>query len=229
MQSCQQQIVALDTKYIKHRVPGQPAFRKVYLKRRLQLLGREREAEEEETPCSCCVRSSLATEDVRTSTSYLKLRAQLLRRQCKAQGVSDLQSTKSFSYTTGEVRSVGTSPAKSVTFHKKPPNSVPLNLGPKPPLSEASDFHGFHHLSDLHRAPVTHLKFAHNQSHILLASSLDGSLSLHRLDSTPPSVGLQLQGHTGGVTDFDISTRLIFHYDRVDLEITYFLNLNDFT
>ena len=201
MQSCQQQIVALDTKFIKHRVPSQPAFRKVYLKRRLLLLGREREAaEEEQTPCSCCVTSSLANEDVRTSTSYLKLRAQLLRRQCKAQGISDLQSTKSFSYTTGEVRAVGaSSPAKSVTFHKKQ-----LNFGPKPPLSEASEFHGFHHLSDLHRAPVTHLKFAHNQSHILLASSLDGSLSLHRLDSTPPSIGLQLQGHTGGVTDFDI-------------------------
>lgn len=153
--------------------------------------------------CSCCVRSSLPSEEVRTSTSYLKVRAQLLRRQCKAQGVLDLQSTKSFSYTTGEVRAVGTSPAKSVTFHK---NSLAANLGPKPPLSEASDFHGFHHLSDLHRAPVTRLKFAHNQSHILLASSLDGSLSLHRLDSTPPSVGLQLQGHTAGVTDFDIST-----------------------
>ena len=211
MQSCQQQIVALDTKFIKHRVPNQPAFRKVYLKRRLQLLGREREADEEveESQCSCCVKSSLATEEVRTSTSYLKLRAQLLRRQCKAQGVSDLQSTKSFSYTTGEVRAVGASPAKSVTFHNKTQSSLTSSLGPKPPLSEASDFHGFHHLSDLHRAPVTHLKFAHNQSHILLASSLDGSLSLHRLDSTPPSVGLQLQGHTAGVTDFDISTRLM--------------------
>ena len=205
MQSCQQQIVALDTKFIKHMVPNQPAFRKVYLKRRLQLLGKERGVKEGETLCSCCVRSSLPSEEVRTSTSYLKVRAQLLRRQCKAQGVLDLQSTKSFSYTTGEVRAVGTSPAKSVTFHK---NSLAANLGPKPPLSEASDFHGFHHLSDLHRAPVTRLKFAHNQSHILLASSLDGSLSLHRLDSTPPSVGLQLQGHTAGVTDFDISTRL---------------------
>ena len=216
MQSCRQQIVALDTKFIKHRVPSQPAFRKVYLKRRLLLLGREREGEEEEKPCSCCARSSLPTEDVRTSTNYLKLRAQLLRRQCKAQGVSDLQSTKSFSYTTGEVRAVGASPAKSVTFHRKSQNNLPLNLGPKPPLSEASDFHGFHHLSDLHRAPVTHLKFAHNQSHILLASSLDGSLSLHRLDSAPPSVGLQLQGHTGGVTDFDISTRLFLHFSQVD-------------
>ena len=31
---------------MKHRVPSQPAFRKVYLKRRLLLLGRERETED---------------------------------------------------------------------------------------------------------------------------------------------------------------------------------------
>ena len=204
MQSCQQQIIALDTKYIKHRVPNQPAFRKIYLKRRLQLLGKEREGEE--TSCSCCTESSLAKEEVRSSTNYLKLRAQLLHNQCKAHGASDLLSTKSFSYTTGEVRPIGGSPSKSVTFGKSPIGET-LNLESKPPRSEAPDFHGFHHLSDLHRAPVTHLKFAHNQSHTLLASSLDGSLSLHRLDSSPPSVGLQLQGHTAGVNDFDISTR----------------------
>merc|ERR1711936_1008018 len=79
MQSCQQQIVALDTKFIKHMVPNQPAFRKVYLKRRLQLLGEERGLKEGETLCSCCVRSSLPSEEVRTSTNYLKVRAQLLR------------------------------------------------------------------------------------------------------------------------------------------------------
>jgi len=203
MQSCQQQIIALDTKYIKHRVPNQPAFRKIYLKRRLQLLGKEREGEE--TSCSCCTESSLAKEEVRSSTNYLKLRAQLLHNQCKAHGASDLLSTKSFSYTTGEVRPIGGSPSKSVTFEKSLKCET-LNLESKPPRSEAPDFHGFHHLSDLHRAPVTHLKFAHNQSHTLLASSLDGSLSLHRLDSSPPTVGLQLQGHTAGVNDFDIST-----------------------
>ena len=194
MQSMDQQVVALDTKFIRYRVPSQPAFRKTYLKRRLQLLGSSCRAEAG-AACSCCSPSSLAREEVRASTSYLQLRAQLLRRQCRAQGASDLQSTQSFSFSTGEVRPLGPGPAKSVSFQD-------LSLPP----TEAADFHGFHHLSDLHRAPVTRLKFAHNSASSLLASSEDGSLSVHRLDTEPPSVSLQLRGHSQGVTDFDIST-----------------------
>ena len=197
MQSTEQQCIALDTKFSKYRVAGQPGFRKTYLRRRLELLGDPGRAPAAE-PCACCSASTLGREEVRSSTCYLQLRAQLLRRHCKAQGVSDLQSTKSFSYTTGEVRSLA--PSKSVSFH-----SLTLDDA-RPPTSETFDFRGFHHLSDLHRAPVTHLKFAHNSASCLLASSLDGSLSVHRLDTEPPSVGLTLRGHSQGITDFDIST-----------------------
>ena len=64
--------------------------------------------------CSCCFPSTLAKEEVRQATSYLQLRAQLLRRLCRQQGAADLQSTGSFSVTTGEVRPLAA--AKSVSF-----------------------------------------------------------------------------------------------------------------
>lgn len=209
MQKVEQQVMAVDTKFSRcslthpsvlthprYRLPGQPAARKAYLRRRLQLLGSCRE-EREEVACSCCSPSPLAREEVRQTTSYLQLRAQLLRRLCRQQGAADLQSTGSFSVTTGEVRPLAA--AKSVSFGS-------LCGVSEAPASEASEFRGFHHLSDLHRAAVTRLQFAHNCSATLLAASQDGSLSVHRLDAAPPAVTLQLRGHSQGVTDFDIST-----------------------
>jgi WD40 repeat protein len=204
MQSAEQQAVALDTRFSRHRTPGQPAWRKTYLRRRLQLLSGGGDKDNEAVAaCSCCRPSALAREEVRPATGYLQLRAQLLRRQFRAQGCSsDLLSTKSFSFTTGEARP---SPSKSVSFHSLACAGGGVDAAVLP-ASEAFDFHGFHHLSDLHRAAVTHLKFAHNSTHTLLAASMDGSLSVHRLDTEPPSLAHTLQGHAGGVTDFDIST-----------------------
>ena len=204
MTSIQQQIVAVDTKFNKYRAPQNPQFRKTYLKRRMQLLGVNHSPTPPpcQTTCSCCSPSTLAREEVRQATNYLQLRTQLLRKHCKSQGISDLQSTKSFSFTTGESRT------RSPSHPRYYPRSLSVTFNNISKLlpSEAYDFRGFHHLSDLHRAAVTHLMFAHNCANTLIASSLDGTLSVYKLDSEPPTVSLTLQGHTKGVTDFDIST-----------------------
>jgi WD40 repeat protein len=53
--------------------------------------------------------------------------------------------------------------------------------------------------------------FAHNDANRLIASSLDGRLSVYQLDAEPPAVVLTLSPHTSGsssngLTDLDIST-----------------------
>eukprot|EP00092_Neocalanus_flemingeri_P016822 GFUD01018197.1.p1 GENE.GFUD01018197.1~~GFUD01018197.1.p1 ORF type:complete len:460 (+),score=85.88 GFUD01018197.1:170-1549(+) len=204
MTSLDQQIVAVDTKFNKYRAPLNPHFRKTYLKRRMQLLSANKTSDSTSCPadCSCCSPTALSKEEVRSATNYLQLRTQLLRKHCRSQGISDLQSTKSFSFTTGETRS------PSQASYPRIPKSLSVTFSSNSNLipSEAYDFRGFHHLSDIHRAAVTHLMFAHNCANTLIASSLDGTLSVYKLESDPPSVSLTLQGHTKGVTDFDIST-----------------------
>ena len=178
-----QQIIAADTKFNKYRGGGGPPgqgwissttstpsqARKIYLKRRIQLLNGDS--------------SEKANPDARKDINYLQIRSQLIRQNVRSQGISDLRSTKSWTVSTGESRD---------------------QLAPV--VSSQYDFHGFHHLSDLHKAAVTHLMFLHNSSSTLIASSEDGSLSVHSLDSEPPTVTATLTGHKAGVTDFDIST-----------------------
>ena len=117
----------------------------------------------------------------RKDINYLQIRSQLVRQNVRSHGISDLRSTKSWTVSTGE------------SSDQSPPI-----------VSSKYDFHGFHHLSDLHKAAVTHLMFLHNSSSTLIASSEDGSLSVHSLE--PPEVTATLSGHKAGVTDFDIST-----------------------
>ena len=121
--------------------------------------------------------------EVRRESGYLQIRTQLLRRQMRSLGQADLQSSKSFSVRRPVAAGTSTSQVSSETY----------------------DFRGFHHLSDLHSGGVTHLMFAHNTTSCLLASSLDGLLSVHRLETSPPTVST-LAGHQAGITDFDIST-----------------------
>ena len=194
-----QQIAAADTKFNKYRGNvSAPSFRKNYLKRRIQLLSstgtfHQTEAAEVEDDNEKCVKDV----EARKNINYLQIRTQLLRQKIKSQGHSDLQSTKSFSVSTGESRAGAG--VNHVVSQTRTNISTPLS-------SEAYDFQGFHHLSDLHKAAVTHLMFLHNDSSVLVASSMDGSLSLHNLATSPPSVSLTLTGHNSGVTDFDIST-----------------------
>ena len=199
-----QQIIAVDTKFNKYRGatchsagPGAEGssnvsqVRKMYQKRRMQLLSASKTASQPAVAeCECCeVKTDdggTQGDDVRKNINYLHIRTQLLRQHVRAQGMSDLHSTKSWSVSTGETR------------------GGLLSAAPAP--SSQYDFQGFHHLSDLHRGAVTHLMFAHNSANTLLASSEDGSLSVHSLDTEPPSVTATLAGHSAAVTDFDIST-----------------------
>ena len=156
-------------------------------------------------------------ESGRASIGYLQLRTQLLRYQiARSQASGDIQSTRSFSFTSSvEAKSPSAAAAGS---NLSTPNR--LRGGGRPRSvsfqeerggwggGEAYDFRGFHHVSDLHRAPVTHLMFAHNDAHRLIAASLDGRLSVYQLDADPPGVALTLAHSAGGsgLTDFDIST-----------------------
>ena len=171
-----QQTLAVDTKFNKYRATVQA--RQIYLRRRAELLGRQQVREE-------------GREEGRKESGYLQIRTQLLRHHVRSLGQPDLQSTKSFSVRSGESRT---------RLGRLVPPATTSQVS-----SEAYDFRGFHHLSDLHRGGVTHLMFAHNSSSCLLASSLDGLLSVHRLETSPPTV-TRLTGHQAGITDFDIST-----------------------
>lgn len=199
--SLDQQIVAIDTKFNKIRLPQDPTFRVTYLKRRLQLLGDKTRCV---SPCTCCIPRTQDPPGALRNGSYLQTRTQLLRNLAKSHGFNDLQSTKSLSFTSsvGPRSSSSFSTGQRLKSSKLLPRSVSFQDGL---LSEAYNFRGFHHVSDLHRAAVTHLMFAHNDNNTLIASSLDGSLSVYRLSSEPPSVELTLKGHSRGVTDFDIS------------------------
>lgn len=49
---------------------------------------------------------------------------------------------------------------------------------------------------------VPRLQFANDDKHLLACCSLDGSLSIMTLSSSPPCVKVTLKGHGGPVTDF---------------------------
>lgn len=66
-------------------------------------------------------------------------------------------------------------------------------------------FAGVHHVFDQHTAAVTMLKFANNDRSRLGCASLDGTLSICEVVSTPPQVLALLEGHQKGVTAFDWS------------------------
>lgn len=66
-------------------------------------------------------------------------------------------------------------------------------------------FAGVHHVFDQHNAAVTMLKFANDDRSKLCCASLDGTLSICEVISTPPKVVALLEGHRNGVTAFDWS------------------------
>ncbi|MGH0129710.1 UNVERIFIED_CONTAM: hypothetical protein FKN15_069229 [Acipenser sinensis] len=70
-------------------------------------------------------------------------------------------------------------------------------------LSENYAFAGMYHVFDQHvESAVPRLHFANDDRLLLACCSLDGTLSVLSLSSSPPSVRLVLSGHSGPVTDF---------------------------
>ncbi|OMO75586.1 hypothetical protein COLO4_26004 [Corchorus olitorius] len=72
-------------------------------------------------------------------------------------------------------------------------------------VEHAYSFVGMHCIFDQCKAAVTVLKFGHMSSDLLAYGASDGTLTVCTV-SDPPSVMMQLKGHSKDVTDFDFSS-----------------------
>ncbi|KAF5304432.1 hypothetical protein FQR65_LT07962 [Abscondita terminalis] len=72
-------------------------------------------------------------------------------------------------------------------------------------IAENYAFVGVHHIFDQHIEAVTMVKFANNDRSRFCCSSVDTTLSICCVNSTPPTVISVLKGHTKAVTGFDWS------------------------
>lgn len=221
-----QQILALDARYNAYRVPNNPSYRTLYIRRRNQLL--RENAKKEKL-------------DHSSRRQYLSLRRQLLS---KRYGPSESSLSRSRSASTYSKLSSfeasfdslhidpsegGHSPGKpshrryhsAGSFKFLPqadiPESPPRGVVPtrkaeasrrmagNTSLGENYAFAGMYHIFDQHAESVTAIKFANDDKYRLACSSADGTLSVCALVPSPPSVTCTLRGHTAPVTDFDWS------------------------
>lgn len=129
--------------------------------------------------------------DPEISAQYLKLRSELLRRRY---GERQEQSSIGSHAVSDEL-------SESRTKH----------VVQRKTTAESFAFAGVHHVFDQHKTAVTMLKFANNDRSKLCCASLDGTLSICEVISTPPKVMALLEGHRSGVTalDWSISNDLI--------------------
>lgn len=209
-----QQILAIDAKFNRYRCQDAEE-RKIYLKRRMQLINSRRLPPPEDSAQNkdegeggdvakedlseilqewddCCEGISDAEDNGRKSVGYLQIRTMLLKRRMKLTGLDAV--------------SRGSTISSNIARYPDRPDSLGgIEGGASPRLTEAYDFRGLHHVSDHHRGSVTQLMFAHNENDTLIASSLDGSISVFNLGATPPSVSHSLTTNSQGVTDFDLS------------------------
>lgn len=124
--------------------------------------------------------------DPEISTHYLKLRSELLHRR-----YGDRQ----------EQNSIGSHTINEELSERKTEHRIVQRRS----TAENFAFAGVHHVFDQHKAAVTMLKFANNDRSKLCCASLDGTLSICEVISTPPKVIALLEGHRNGVTAFDWS------------------------
>lgn len=124
--------------------------------------------------------------DPEIGAQYLKLRSELLRRR-----YGEHQEQNS----TGNVVVNEELSERRTKHHTIQRKSTAENFA----------FAGVHNVFDQHKAAVTMLKFANNDRSKLCCASLDGTLSICEVISTPPKVIALLEGHRNGVTAFDWS------------------------
>uniref|UniRef100_A0A131XSU7 Putative wd repeat-containing protein 13 n=1 Tax=Ixodes ricinus TaxID=34613 RepID=A0A131XSU7_IXORI len=206
-----QQVLALDARYNAYRSPNDPNFRTLYIRRRSQLLRESQKAEE----CATFRKQ------------YLRLRSQLLAQRYglaleqssnRSRSMGGRSNSRVTLETTDSAESrlqaSGESCRKGSASNRRP--SVP-DEGLVPTyaadasraivggtsISENYAFAGVHHIFDQHGDAVTCVKFANNEKHLLACCSMDGSLSVCRLD--PPRVLFHLKGHRAGVSAFEWS------------------------
>ncbi|KAM7295829.1 WD repeat-containing protein 13 [Ixodes scapularis] len=207
-----QQVLALDARYNAYRSPNDPNFRTLYIRRRSQLL---RESQKAEHEC------------VTFRKQYLRLRSQLLAQRYglaleQSSNRSRSMGGRSNSRVTLEtsdsaesrLQASGESCRKGPTSNRRPSVAdeglVPTYAADASraivggtSISENYAFAGVHHIFDQHGDAVTCVKFANNEKHLLACCSMDGSLSVCRLD--PPRVLFHLKGHRAGVSAFEWS------------------------
>ncbi|CAG03945.1 unnamed protein product [Tetraodon nigroviridis] len=183
----------------------EPGLRRQYLRLRSQLLAlRYGPLSEQSSFRASSVRSSRTTLD-RMEHSDPCLSAQDFEEDPRAQGAR------------GHRRSVSRgsyqlqAQMNRAVYDERPPGSlVPTSVAEASramagdtTLSENYAFAGMHHIFDQHvDSAVPRLQFANDDKHLLACCSLDGSLSIMTLSSSPPRVKVTLKGHGGPVTDF---------------------------
>ncbi|RZF33855.1 hypothetical protein LSTR_LSTR008978 [Laodelphax striatellus] len=200
-----QQIFALDAKFNAHRAPNHPNFRTLYIRRRNQLL-----------------RESAKNEESAFKRHYLRIRSQLLQQRYGTSFDQTSLHSRSFSARSSSrvsespdcVGGVGwesheggagkeVSPKEGVVPTKEADASRAIVGGNS--IAENYAFVGVHHIFDQHTGAVTMIKFANNDRSLLGCASLDGTLSVCNVGSTPPTLHCMFVGHTNAVTGFDWS------------------------
>jgi len=194
-----QQILALDARYNVHRSTNNNQFRTQYIRRRSQLL---REAAKNKTNADPTLRKE-----------YLRLRRTLLSRKygpiSEASSIRSSSARGSVSYldrtgssldvsVIGEEKTDGT----QTIVPSKQANASRAMVGDKS-VGENYAFAGMHHVFDGNCGkPVSTVKFANDEKHTLAYASMDGTVSICKLDPPDAKVSVVLDGHSDGVTDF---------------------------
>ncbi|XP_055340629.1 WD repeat-containing protein 13-like [Paramacrobiotus metropolitanus] len=211
-----QQIVAVDARYSLHRLPQDPQFRTLYIRRRSQLLRQVFKSDGQMV--SGAAASSLTPDEVRDSRkTYLHTRLALLAKKYGSQ--MDNRSVFGSSGKNSRCRSISRSTINSRlpedgsdeenTVHSA--NFTTAAVAAPKKSAETYAFSGVQHIFDQHKKAVGSVRFAGDDKHRLACCSADGMLSVIMLlpsyaeGESPYSIQL-LKGHTDEVTDFSWGT-----------------------
>eukprot|EP00112_Aurelia_sp_Birch-Aquarium-sp1_P007521 Seg1820.2 transcript_id=Seg1820.2/GoldUCD/mRNA.D3Y31 product="WD repeat-containing protein 13" protein_id=Seg1820.2/GoldUCD/D3Y31 len=224
-----QQILAIDTRYNTYRSPNNPQLRTLYIKRRTQLLSDK--AKKEKDPNIRRQYFSLRKQilarkygpiSVSGSVRSFSLRSRASSVEASFDNLHlDPSSPHDFRPSHRRLNTPGFGSGSSFGFvyknekmeeDEKVEGVTPTTdaaasraMAGNTSLSENYAFAGMSHIFDQHADAVTSIKFGHNDKFRLACSSMDGTLSVCNLNTSPPSVVCTLRGHAQGVLDFDWS------------------------
>ncbi|XP_058873476.1 WD repeat-containing protein 13 isoform X2 [Acipenser ruthenus] len=219
-----QQVLAVDARYNAYRTPSAPQFRTQYIRRRSQLLRENAKVGYE----PLLRKHYLRVRSQLLALRYGPLSEQSSFRAAYSSSVrssrntldrmEDFEDDPRSQGARGHRRSVSRgsyqlqAQINRVAYEEsRPPGSlVPTSVAEASramagdtTLSENYAFAGMYHVFDQHvESAVPRLHFANDDRLLLACCSLDGTLSVLSLSSSPPSVRLVLSGHSGPVTDF---------------------------
>uniref|UniRef100_A0A6A7FTL0 WD repeat-containing protein 13 n=1 Tax=Hirondellea gigas TaxID=1518452 RepID=A0A6A7FTL0_9CRUS len=192
-----QQVLAVDAKFNNFRAPNNPAFKRLYLRRRSHLLRTSSQSKNEGSRCESGSVSDAGGRGGGTScASYLHTRTLLLQNKYKnadsgGQLNSALRATISASgfggssqhlaIRSGLANRSGSSPALVPTNRAQASRAIVGGTS----LAQNYAFSGVHHIFDQHRGAITMLKFGHNDNSLLCCASMDGTVSICRADEHP--------------------------------------------